>query len=128
MRLPKTSKEMMRRVFVAGNAGYFHDEVAGESWGVRKRCLDGLKAQGLLRTSTTKGQPPRILWHLTPQGAALTRKLWCHEDPSDDRASMTAPVHTPVAALIPTAACAPTLISSDLTTFRLTSPPPPRLP
>lgn len=75
--LSKVAKDMLRRVFIAGNAGYFHGEAAGERWGARKRCLDLLKAAGLLRTSTTKEHPPRLLWHLTAQGAQLARALWC---------------------------------------------------
>lgn len=77
MMLSKVTKEMLRRVFVSGNAGYFHGAVAGERWGQRKHCLDALKLQGLLRSSTTREQPPRLLWHLTPQGAQLTQTIWC---------------------------------------------------
>lgn len=77
MRLRRTTKEMLRRVFVCGNAGYFHGEVARKRWGWRKRCLDLLAAAGLLRTSPTREHPPRLLWHLTPKGAQLTQTLWC---------------------------------------------------
>ena len=68
--LTKVAKAMLRRVFVCGNAGYFHDEVAGENWGGRKHSLVVLEKQGLLRSSRAKA-PPRLLWHLDPADAGL---------------------------------------------------------
>lgn len=88
--LTKIAKAMLRRVFVCGNAGYFHDEVAGENWGGRKHSLVVLEKQGLLRSSRAKA-PPRLLWHLTPDGAQVAQKLWCPDESADRAPEAAAP-------------------------------------
>jgi len=88
--LTKVAKAMLRRVFVCGNAGYFHDEVAGENWGGRKHSLVVLEKQGLLRSSRAKA-PPRLLWHLTPDGAQVAQKLWCPDESADRAPEAAAP-------------------------------------
>lgn len=79
IRLRKQGKDMLRRVFVSGNAGYFHNEQDGESWEGRKRSLDALKRYGFVRMSVTKEHPPRRLWHLTAAGNKLAQDYWCPE-------------------------------------------------
>ena len=88
--LTKVAKAMLRRVFVCGNAGYFHDEVVGENWGGRKHSLVVLEKQGLLRSSRAKA-PPRLLWHLTPDGAQVAQKLWCPGESADRAPEAAAP-------------------------------------
>lgn len=95
--LTKIARAMLRRVFVCGNAGYFHDEVAGENWGGRKHSLVVLEKQGLLRSSRAKA-PPRLFWHLTPDGAQVAQKLWC-PDESADRALEAATPQPPFVVL-----------------------------
>ena len=97
--LTKIAKAMLRRVFVCGNAGYFHDEVAGENWGGRKHSLVVLEKQGLLRSSRAKA-PARLLWHLTPDGAQVAQKLWCPGE-SADRAPEAAAPQPPFVVLEP---------------------------
>ena len=88
--LTKVARAMLRRVFVCGNAGYFHDEVAGENWGGRKHSLVVLEKQGLLRSSRAKA-PARLLWHLTPDGAQVAQKLWCPDESADRAPEDAAP-------------------------------------
>ncbi len=88
--LTKVAKAMLRRVFVCGNAGYFHDDVAGENWGGRKHSLVVLEKQGLLRSSRAKA-PARLLWHLTPDGAQVAQKLWGPGESADRAPDAAAP-------------------------------------
>jgi DNA-binding PadR family transcriptional regulator len=67
-------RDLVKRVFVAGNAGYFHAEQP--NWQGGLRTLKSLEMAGILRSSRTAESPPRLPWHLTREGAREAAALW----------------------------------------------------
>lgn len=68
--------EMLRRVKETAPEPFFHGETVGESWATRRRALISLRNEGLLRSSSTKEHPPRLLWSMTKKGTAAAEHLW----------------------------------------------------